>query len=101
MLFDIRNVPFPNLAPTILYKAICVLRHNMDFVRRVQKEKLWQRFLSPASVERRRQLREERRKAGWYVEGDDGDDAPERPVHVQVWTAVKPVSESLLTGKFG
>ena len=73
------NVMFCNL-----YKAICVLRHNMDFVRRVQKQKLWQRFLSPASVARRRRLWEKRRKAGWCVEEIDGDDAPERPVHVHV-----------------
>ena len=52
----------------------------MEFVRRVQKEKLVKHFLSPPAVERRRKLREEQKKASWYVEEIDGDDAPERPL---------------------
>ena len=64
----------------------------MEFVRRVQKEKLVKHFLSPPAVERRRKLREEQKKASWYVEEIDGDDAPERPVPPHERMALRPDS---------
>ena len=64
----------------------------MDFVRRVQKEKLVKHFLSPPAVERRRKLREEQKKASWYVEEIDGDDAPERPLPPHERMAQRPDS---------
>ena len=64
----------------------------MEFVRRVQKEKLVKHFLSPPAVERRRKLREEQKKASWYVEEIDGDDAPERPLPPHERMAQRPDS---------
>ena len=49
-------------------------------------------FLSPPAVERRRKLREEQKKASWYVEEIDGDDAPERPLPPHEWMALRPDS---------
>ena len=64
----------------------------MEFVRRVQKEKLVQHFLSPPAVARRRKLREEQKKASWFIEEIDGDDAPERPVPPQERMTLRPES---------
>ena len=69
-----------------------MLRHNMDFVRRVQREKLVKHFLSPPAIARRRILREEQKKASWFVEEIDGDDAPERPVPPQERMTLRPES---------
>ena len=64
----------------------------MDFVRRVQKKKLVQHFLSPPAVARRRRLKEEQKKASWFVEEIDGDDAPERTVPPQERMTLRPES---------
>ena len=37
-------------------------------------------------------MREEQKKASWYVEEIHGDDAPERPVPPQEWMTLRPES---------